>query len=47
MFGKKAVEAKKSKKKGSLPAGFISEDGKFLVPRLILDFTVRFITMFF
>mmetsp|Transcript_23512 Transcript_23512/g.36256 ORF Transcript_23512/g.36256 Transcript_23512/m.36256 type:complete len:808 (-) Transcript_23512:94-2517(-) len=41
VFGKKAVEAKKSKKRGNLAAGFISEDGKVMVPRLILDFTVE------
>ena len=40
IFGKKVAEAKKTGKKGGLQAGFFNEEGKLLIPRLIVDFTV-------
>jgi len=47
VFGYKAWQAKKSKRKGNLAPGFFNEDGKLLVPRLIVDFTVSKFDYFF
>ena len=40
IFGKKAAEAKKSGRRAGLGDGFFNDEGKLLIPRLIVDFTV-------